>query len=73
MVNSMSVFSMWALAAKVTHFCCILLSVIDVGSIIGGSIGSIAALMMIFIIIVVLIYYCYKKKGEQSKSIQNIV
>ena len=61
---------MWALAAKVTHFCCILFSVIALGSIIGGSIGGVAALIIILIIIIVLVYYCCKclKKGKQSKS-----
>ena len=73
---------MWALAAKVTHFCSILLSVIALHSIIGGSIGGVAALIIISsFIIIVLVYYCCKclKKGKQSKSnnlrmfIQNIV
>ena len=56
-----------ALAAKVTHFCSILLSVIDLGSIIGGSISGVAALTVVSIISCVLIYCCYKKKGKQSK------
>ena len=58
---------MWALAAKVTHFCSIRFSVIDLGSIIGGTI---AALMMISIITIGLLCYCYKKKGKQSKCKQ---
>ena len=56
---------MYALAGKVTHFCFILLSFIDLGSIIGGSIGGLILIISI-IIIVGLWYYCckcHKMKG----------
>ena len=59
----MNVFSHVGLAAKVTHFCFVLLSVIALGSIIGGSIGGfIGALILIIsiILIIVLCYYCCK-------------
>ena len=59
-----------ALAAKVTHFCSILYSVIALGLIIGGSIVGVAALTVVSIISCVLIYCCCnycKKKGKQSK------
>ena len=56
-----------ALAAKVTHFCSILLSVIALASIIGGSIGGIAALTGVSIITIGLLCYCCTKKGKQSK------
>ena len=58
------------LAAKMTHFCSILLSVIALGPIIGGSIGALIVIISI-IIIIGLCYYCckcHKKKGKQSKS-----
>ena len=72
-------FLMWALAAKVTHFCSILLSVIALGSIIGGSISGFVGLMIIISIIIIgLVYCCCKchKKGKQCNSdmvIPNIV
>ena len=63
---------MWALAANLgdSFLFNSLLCYIALGSIIGGSIGSVAALTVVSIISCVLIYCCCnycKKKGKQSK------
>ena len=71
-VSSMGIFSHMA---KVTHFCFVLISTTDFGSIIGGSVGgSIVALILIILIIIIagLCYYhckCHKKKKSKLNNI----